>query len=120
MTTIRNHLLWLISPPLVWAAHFLASYLTIAIFCAKSADGNATAIRIAVATYTIVALMLIGIVGVHSFRQHRFGNQSLPHDDDTASDQLRFVGYSTLLLAVLSAVATLFTTLVVVFIGNCD
>ncbi|QDV69561.1 hypothetical protein Poly24_32770 [Rosistilla carotiformis] len=117
---LRNHIVWLLIPPTTWAIHFLASYLTIAIVCAKSETGDAMPIRIAIAIYTLVALGVIALVGWHSHRQHRHGDASAPHDGNTSDVQLRFIGYATLLLAALSGVATLFTALVVLFIGSCD
>ncbi|WP_345682814.1 transmembrane prediction [Novipirellula caenicola] len=118
--TRRNHILWLVVPPGVWAVHFLASYLTIAIWCAKFAGDNADAnpVRIAIAVYTVVALAIIVLMGWLSYRQHRSGG-SPPHDQDTYEDHVRFVGQATFLLALLSGVATIFTALVAVFVRSC-
>lgn len=117
-----RHLGWLLVPPSVWAIHFLASYLTIAIWCVKlsATTVDTTPARVAVGIYTAIALLLIGWVGSRSYNQHRRGDRSLPHDDDTPGDQRRFVGYATFLLAALSATAVVFTTLVVVFVRSCD
>ncbi len=117
----RNHILWLVVPPGVWAVHFLASYVTIAIWCAKFADesGDATPVRIAIAAYTVVALAIIVVMAGLSYRQHRTGGVA-PHDDDTYEDHVRFTGQATFLLSLLSGVATIFTALVVVFVGSCD
>ncbi|WP_372724532.1 transmembrane prediction [Novipirellula sp.] len=117
----RNHILWLVVPPGVWAVHFLASYLTIAIWCAKFADesADATPVRIAVAIYTVLALAIIVGMGFLSYRQHRTGGTA-PHDEDTPGDHIRFTGQATFLLSLLSGVATFFTSLVVVFVGSCD
>ncbi|EMI17418.1 transmembrane prediction [Rhodopirellula maiorica SM1] len=108
-------------PPGVWAIHFLASYLTIAIWCAKFADetGNASPVRIAIAGYTILALAIIVVVGTIGYRKHRKGGVP-PHDKNTAGDHIRFTGQATFLLSLLSGVATIFTALVVVFIRSCD
>ncbi|WP_442506049.1 transmembrane prediction [Novipirellula sp. SH528] len=117
----RNHILWLVVPPSVWAIHFLASYMTIAIWCAKFADesGDATPVRIAIAAYTVVSLAIIVVMAGLSYRQHRKGGNA-PHDDDTYGDHVRFTGQATFLLSLLSGVATIFTALVVVFVGSCD
>lgn len=117
---IRQHLIWLLLPPTIWAVHFLASYITIAVGCAKADVGTALQIRWAVGGYTLVALLAIASIGFHSYRQHRHDGAPLPHDGATREDQLRFIGFATLLLAALSVVATVFTALVVVFIGSCD
>ncbi len=114
-----NHILWLVLPLFTWAAHFLASYITIAIWCAKSSSSDAMPARLAVGGFTVLALVLIGSFGVRCWRQHRRGNHSPPHDDNSPQDHSRFIGYAGFLLALLSAVATLFTALVVVFVGSC-
>lgn len=115
--------LWLLTlAPSIWAAHLLLSYATAAIWCEKYAgtNGSLGGARIAIGVYTIVALAGISFVGWIGHRRHSFGNGSLPHDDDTPEDRHRFMGFATLLLAVLSGVATLFVAAVAVFIGNCD
>ncbi|QDS92838.1 hypothetical protein FF011L_15870 [Roseimaritima multifibrata] len=115
------NLWWLTYSPLCWAAHFLASYLTAAIYCAKggSADGDALPVRIAVAIFTIIALSLIASVGRRSLRVHCVGQATLPHDDDTLLDEQRFLGFAALLLSLLSGIATLYTALVFVFMETC-
>jgi len=47
------------------------------------------------------------------------GSATLPHDDDTPEDRHRFLGFATLLLSALSAVAVLYAGLVAVFIRSC-
>lgn len=115
------NLWWITFSPLCWAVHFLASYLTTAIYCAKyaSEDGDATTVRIAVAIFTIIALTLIAAIGGKSMRLHRMGNAALPHDDDTPRDEQRFLGFAALLLSLLSGIATLFTAAVFVVMETC-
>lgn len=113
--------LWLLTiAPLMWCAHFLLSYITVAIWCEKlaSAQGVGGA-RMAVAAYTLLALAGIVVVGLRGYRQHRHGRARLPHDFDTGADRHRFLGFATLLLAGLSAVATLFVALSALLIDNC-
>ncbi|TWT66514.1 transmembrane prediction [Allorhodopirellula solitaria] len=118
---MKIKLWWLTFSPLCWAGHFLASYLTTAIYCAKfaSPEGDALPVRIAVAVFTIVALSLITFFGVRSLRLHRRGDATLPHDDDTVDDEQRFLGFAALLLAILSGIATLYTALVFVLMETC-
>ncbi|WP_182866853.1 hypothetical protein [Stieleria mannarensis] len=114
--------LWaIVSAPAVWAVHFLASYLTAAIFCAKLADsdGSAGEVQLAVMSYTVIALLLIAAIGASGFRRHHHGRHSTSHDDSGRDAQRRMIGFATFLLACLSAVATLFTALVLVFVGTC-
>ena len=121
-TSERHQSLWLLTAsPTIWAAHFLLSYLTAAIWCAKFAGphGSLTTVRVAMAVYTALALGGIGIVGWMAYRKHSFGHAELPHDADTPEDRHRFLGFATLLLSALSAVAVVFAALVAVFFGTC-
>lgn len=114
--------LWaLAAAPTAWAVHFLLSYGTAAVWCAKvsRAGGPLGGARVAIAVYTVVALAAIAAVGVRGLRHHRRGGGQVPHDDDTPEDRHRFLGYATALLAGLSAVATIYTALAAVFIGSC-
>lgn len=115
--------LWMLTiSPGIWAAHFLCSYLTAAIWCAKFAEPGAPlgGVRIAIAAYTALALLGIGITGWIGYRRHRLEGSPPPHDDDTPEDRHRFMGFATLLLSILSAVATVFVALVAVFVGSCN
>jgi uncharacterized membrane protein YbhN (UPF0104 family) len=119
----KKESLWvLIVSPLVWAAHFLLCYLTAAIWCAKFAGGpagSANPVRWAIVFYTVLALAGIAINARSGLRRHRHGAESVPHDWDTPEDRHRFLGYATLLLAGLSAVAVLFAASVTLFFGDC-
>ena len=118
----EQSLWWLTVSPTIWAAHFLGSYLTAAIWCAKVAEpgGSLQTVRVAIAIYTALALVAISVVGWIGYRKHKYGVATLPHDFDTPQDRHRFLGFATLLLSGLSGVATIFVALVVVFLGNCD
>lgn len=121
-TEEKKQSLWLLTAsPVLWAAHFLLSYITASIWCAKVTNPNrpfATVIT-AIIIYTIVALAGIGIVGWVGYRKHSYGAAALPHDDDTPEDRHRFLGFSTLLLSALSAVAVIYAAFVVIFFRNC-
>lgn len=114
--------LWLlIVSPTVWTAHFLVCYVTAAIWCAKYTGQNGTLhpVRWAIFIYTVAALVGIALNGWGGLRRHRFGSEPLPHDFDTPEDRHRFLGFATLLLAGLSAIAVLFETIVIVFFKDC-
>jgi hypothetical protein len=118
----KHDSLWLLTAsPVIWAAHFLLSYLSAAIWCARfvGADGSLAGVRVAIAVYTGLALSGIGLCGWRAYRRHRFGHATLPHDADTPEDRHRFLGFATLLLSALSAVATCYAALAAVFIGSC-
>jgi hypothetical protein len=117
----KESLWFLIVSPTIWAAHFMLCYITAAIWCAKFAPrfGSLQPVRWAIAVYTIVALAGIAWNGWSGLRKHQFGSESLPHDFDTPGDRHRFLGFATLLLAGLSAVATVFAAMVVVYFEDC-
>ena len=118
----KNSSLWVLAAsPLLWSAHFLVSYGTAAVYCAKlvGPGGSLAPVRIAIGVYTAVALAGIGLVGYRGWKRHRLGGASAPHDRDTPEDRHRFLGFATVLLSGLSAVSVLYEALPAVFIGSC-
>lgn len=118
----RESLWWLAASPLLWLAHFLASYLTAAIWCAKvGAEHDPIGpVRVAILVYTLLALG--GIVAIGFFRglrPHELGTATVPHDFDTMADRHRFLGFAVLLLSGLSFVAVVYVALPAVFYGSC-
>jgi hypothetical protein len=114
--------LWILAAsPAIWTAHFVLSYSTAAITCGMlvGRDGSLRGVRLAIAGYTVVALIAIVITGWSGFRKHRMGGETEPHDADTPEDRYRFMGSATLLLSALSAVATVYVALAAVFIRSC-
>jgi hypothetical protein len=123
MTSLPEHadsLWWLTVSPTLWAFHFLASYGTAAVWCAKVAgrDGSLGAARVAIAAYTAVALAGVLATGFRAWRHARWGDASTRHLD-SSEDRRRFLGLSTLLLSGLSAVAIAYAALAVVYVGDC-
>jgi hypothetical protein len=121
-TEEKNQSLWpLTASPAIWAAHLLLSYITASIWCAKvvGPGGSLGSVRVAIGVYTALALAAIGFIGWGGYRRHSYGDGALPHDDDTPEDRHRFLGFATLLLSGLSAVAVIYQALVVVFIRRC-
>ena len=115
--------LWLLTiSPTIWAIHFLLCYLTAAIWCAKFGDRveGLYPVRVATAIFTVMALSGIGITFWRGYLRHSFGGGTTPHDFDTPEDRHRFLGFATVLLSGLSAVATVFVAIVAIFFKNCD
>jgi hypothetical protein len=118
----KNESLWLLAaPPLVWAAHFLLSYVTAAVWCAKFGDrfGGLGPARSALLVFTAVALLGITWLGLIGYKRHRHAGKAAPHSDDTPEDRHAFIGLATLLLAGLSAIAVIYSGLPALFIGSC-
>jgi hypothetical protein len=117
----KPSLLLLTASPTMWAAHFLLCYATASIWCAKVTGfgGSLATVRMGIVVYTGLALAGIGVIGLIGYRRHSLGHAALPHDDDTPEDRQRFLGFATLLLSALSAVAVIYAAIVVVFIERC-
>ena len=122
--------LWLLTlAPTIWAAHLMLCYVTAAIWCARYAVRNEPldGIRTAIAWYTAVALEGIAAIGWEGFRRHSLRSTSLgvagaeasTHDLDSPEDRHRFLGFATLLLSGLSAVAVLYAALAAVYFDTC-
>jgi hypothetical protein len=114
--------LWLLAvSPTIWTVHFLLCYVTAAIWCAKfdGAQTTLSVVRIAIALYTALALVGIGLNGWAGWSRHRYGSETTPHDFDSSEDRHRFLGFATLLLSAMSAIATLFVAMVAFFFEDC-
>lgn len=114
--------LWLLTAgPATWAVHFLLSYVTAAIWCARAATVAAPlgTARVALVVYTVAALAVIVVVGWRSWRQHQWGDAELPHDAASAGDRHRFLGFAALLLCGLGFVAVVYSALAIGLIGTC-
>ena len=119
----RNATLWTLpASPAIWAGHFLLCYVTAAVWCAKVATPQTSlwTVRVAIAVYTTIALAGIATFAFMGWRAHRLGSATLPHDADSPEDRHRFLGFATLLLSGLSAVAVCYSALAAVFIGSCE
>lgn len=108
--------------PLIWAAHFILSYLSAAIFCAKlpSLEGSLDPVRTAIGVYTVVALSAVGFLGARAARRHRRADENAAHHEDKPESRHRFLAFTTLLLSGLSAVAIVYSALAAVFIRSCE
>lgn len=113
----KTSLVSLVAAPIVWAAHFLLSYGTAAIWCAKAAgpDRSLGAAGIAIAVYTCVALVAIGAIAWRAVRSI----EAVPEDRDTPEARHRFVAFATLLLAGLGAIAIIYAALATAIAGSC-
>lgn len=113
--------LWLLTvSPTIWVGHFLASYITAAIWCAKAGRGaDLDWVRLAVAGFTVAALAGILFTGWRGLKRHQFGTATVPHDFDTAEDRHRFLGFATVLLSGVSLVGVLYVAMPALVFGAC-
>ncbi|MCC9642004.1 transmembrane prediction [Rhodopirellula sp. JC740] len=117
---LSQQLWWIVVSPSLWAVHFMACYLTAAIWCEK-AGGQADpfALHFAITVYTVVVLPVMAWVAWNSHREFRRSEPPVPYDFDDPTDRTHFLGFTAFLLTLLSLVATLFTVLVFVFVRSC-
>lgn len=122
MMSEKSSSLWLLTvSPLIWSLHLLLSYITAAIWCAKAAGPGAalSSARAAIVVYTVLALIGIAVTGWGGYRKHLFGTAISAHDFDSPEGRQGFLGFAIVLLSMLSAIATLYVALPIVFIGTC-
>jgi hypothetical protein len=122
MRTERAKLWSIVIAPSLWSVHFLACYVTTAIWCEKvsATQSGTSTLRWLVAAYTIIALVGIGWVALRSFQNFRRADPPVPYDFDDPSDRTHFLGFTAFLLSILSAIAVAFTALVYVMVRSCD
>jgi hypothetical protein len=115
--------LWLLTfGPAIWFAHFVLCYAIVSIWCSKVARdaGPLGGAQVAIAALTVAAMAGIVVVGWMGWTRHTYGgNASPPHDYDSPEDRHRFLGFSTLLLASLSGIATLYVAAAAFLVGTC-
>lgn len=120
MTITSRYGLWmLIAGPAIWSAHFLIAYIAASVHCAKRPEVALADVRLLILVLTAVALGAIVAIGVWGMRLHLGSPDGLPHDDDTPQDRRSFLGFATLLLCGLSAVAVGFVSLPALFFEVC-
>jgi len=108
--------------PLVWAVHFVLSYSATAVFCAKL-DQPQEAIawlRWGIVGGTLLALGVIAWLGRNAWHQWREDNPDIWEDPAaTSEDRHQFLGHAALLLAVISFIGVIYTTLPALFAATC-
>lgn len=116
---LKAGLRFLAAAPAIWAAHFMLSYVTAAVWCAKAGgpDASLTGVRLAIAGYTVLALLGVGVVGRRAHRHQRHADP--PHEADTPESRQGFLGFASLLLSGLSAIAILYAALAAAVMETC-
>lgn len=121
-TGTGTDLMHVIAAPVVWALHFLFSYVYAAIYCEKS--GRSAALdqpTIAVVVATIVALALIGwsTLTLWRVRERSVTDNDFEFEHNTPEERHRFLSHVALMLCVLSAVAVLYVTIPMLYLDTC-
>lgn len=114
-----THLWHLIASPTVWAAHFLFSYISASVGCARLGSGAMPSIRDGIMAATVVALLLVLFFGALAWVQSRSGDDLPPYDDNTTEHRVRFLATAKLMLSGLSFIAIVFQALPVLVFTDC-
>lgn len=93
----RNHLLSLVSAPLIWAGHFLLCYLLVSLACALGMPGA----KAGIAMFTLLALALIGFSAWSNYRKWKFSR----HGGTPDAPLHTFFALNAMMLCAMSAVA---------------
>lgn len=120
-STKRERLWPLFAGPTIWSLHFLASYVTAAVYCAKTSGVvDLTPVRLLVAAITVlsIAAVLLATWLAHRHWGAELGHEP-PHHRATLTDRRRFLGTATLMLSGLSIIGILYVALVAMMIGTC-
>jgi hypothetical protein len=117
----HDSLWWVAAAPGIWAAHFLLSYGTAAVWCAKQGvDAPLSLARVAIAGYTGLALAALLVVAQRGLRRYRAPGSRPRTDSDTNEARRHFLGFTLLSLSGLSGLAIVYEALAAVFIGSCS
>jgi hypothetical protein len=118
----RNDSLWWVgAAPAIWGGHFLLSYGTAAVWCAKQGhDAPLASARVAIVVYTGVALAAVLVVALRGVRAYRATRPRPRTGSDTREARHQFLGFTLLSLSGLSALALVYEALAVAFIGSCQ
>ena len=117
-TTGRRERLWIpLVAPIVWSTPFTICYIWVAMACGRF--GSFERARTGVTILTVVAAATIAMCFAHGLRRHGYRLPDRPNDDGTPEDRTRFMAFTTMLLAALSLVGTLYVGVAVSAVGGC-
>lgn len=113
--------LWLIIlGPSIWAAHFLLSYGSAAVVCAKLPDGAFLGWRVGAGVLTAVALAAIVAVGWKAWRQwDLLDDFDWSHGQPTGEHRHEFLGHAAVLLCGASFIGVVYGGIPAVLIETC-
>ena len=120
-STASRERLWLpVVAPVVWSTHFTLCYTTAALACGRFADVLPPArVRGLLAAFTVAAVAGMLWCVWDGWRRLGKGWPRGPHDDDTPHDRRRFMAFTTVLLAGLSVLATVFEAAALWAVDRC-
>jgi hypothetical protein len=120
MTGERESLWVPVIAPALWAVHFTICYIWIAVACGRFATvAGVEQARAGIGVLTGAAVAAMVVCFIRGYRRHGHGLPDRSNDDGTVEDRSRFMAYTTMLLAALSLIATIFVGYAVMAMGGC-
>lgn len=105
--------------PLTWAMHLVLCYATISLACARQLFPVEIA-QLGLIGASVLALSFICWQGWRAVRQWNVLTTGvLTHPRGKAEDRHRFLGHAATLIAVISAIGTVYTTLPLLLLEGC-
>lgn len=115
----RNSLLSLISAPVIWAAHFLASYVIVSLACAAGYTQpvlfGMDIVDVSVAILTLISVALFIYIAVINYAKWQRALHRQAPDDDMS----RFFALCSVMLCGLSAVAVIWVAFPTYLLPPC-
>jgi len=115
--------LWqVIAAPIIWALHFLFSYVYAAIYCEKAGrDASLAAPTLVISGAAALALLLIGLSGYQLWqvRARSLTDDDFEFEHNSPEERHRFLSHVALMLCLLSAVAVLYVTIPMLYLSSC-
>lgn len=112
--------LWLpIAAPVVWSTHFMVCYVWAALACGRFSTLS-PALATGITASTAVSVVIISALLVHGLRRLGHTLPDRPNDDPTPEDRTKFMAFTTVLLAGLSLIGTMFVAAAIWSIGGCQ
>ncbi len=117
----RHERLWIpIVAPAIWAAHFTLCQITVALWCGRlGTTAPLASLHSILIALTVFAIGGIALSFLHGFRRRSPHLPAGAHDDDTPEDRRHFLAFTTMLLAGLSLLATIFVAAGALLAGGC-
>ncbi|OGB26109.1 MAG: hypothetical protein A3I66_13595 [Burkholderiales bacterium RIFCSPLOWO2_02_FULL_57_36] len=115
----RNSLLSLVSAPIIWAVHFLLSYVIVSLVCSSGGTGawvaGITASEASIGALTLIAVALLVYIGIVNYEKWRHARRSALTGDDMS----RFFALCSVLLCGLSAIAVIWIAFPAFILSPC-
>lgn len=112
--------LWLpIVAPVVWSMHFMVCYVWAALACGRF-SALSPALATGITASTAVSVLIISTLLVHGLRRLDHTLPDHPNDNPTPEDRTKFMAFTTVLLAGLSLIGTMFVAAAIWAIGGCQ